>query len=82
MWLAKNWKLIAGVLIVLGVLGYGAYKKHQGISLATDKAALENLQHEQQVQQEDMDTRRRQDDALLRDITPLALDGILQKRAF
>lgn len=68
---------IAIVVLLLGLAGYVAYQRHDAVADERVKAQNEQLQQEQAANDRDNETRRKQDEVLMRDITPAALGDIL-----
>lgn len=74
--------IVVGLLIALSVAGYGWYKKHQGADEMALLTTTERLTDENQAKDLDIRTRKKQNVALLRDVTPARMLVILQNGSY
>lgn len=82
LWLKANWKWLAVLAVVAAILGYGYWKYREGKNEGKTEAKIEKLEDNAKAATQDTATRKKQNEVLVRDITPSVLDNILLDGAF
>jgi uncharacterized protein HemX len=70
------------IAVLAGINIYGWWKEKQGEEKAETKNTIEKLTDENNASQADNATRKKQNEIIVRDITPSDFDSILQNGAF
>ena len=73
---------LAVIAMLLALSAYGQYKKWQGASANKTKVKIERLEDANAQQQKDLETRRKQNEILMRDVTPTRMHDILHASGY
>lgn len=81
-WLKTWWPGVLVLFVGLAILGYGAWKKHEGKEEVKKDVKIEKLQGSNKALTEAAEIRRKQNEVLVLDITPSDFDNILRRGEF
>lgn len=81
-WLKTWWPGLLVLFLGLAILGYGAWKEHEGKEDAKKDAKVEKLERQNNALNESVNIRRKQNEVLVLDITPSDFNDILLNGQF
>lgn len=77
-WLKTWWPGLLVLVAGLAILGYGAWKKHEGKEEVKQEVKIERLEGNNKALTDAAAIRRKQNEILVNDITPDAFSSILR----
>lgn len=82
MWIKTWWPALLVVGIVIALWAYEKYIRHDEREAANKDTKIEKLENESATNKEVREIRKKQNEVLVRDITPSDFDNILQQHRF
>lgn len=76
------WPALVVIGILLAVWGYGQWQRHDAESRAKDKATIGALKSDVESRATDAETRKLQNEIIVRDISPAEFDRVLSDSRF
>lgn len=76
------WPALVPVVLGLMFFAYGKWERHKERTDLRKDVKIEKLEDQNTTLKKDVNTRKKQNEILVRDITPSDFDNILRKREF
>jgi len=76
------WPGLLVLTVLVSVWSYGRWVAHDAVADVKQDTKIEKLENDNANQRKDIETRKKQNEIITRDITPAAFDGILRRAEF